>query len=84
MGLLSKPDLIAALSRLGELALERGDRVELLRLGDSAMVLVFDARESTKDVDVVVLSPEAARVRELAQIVATERNWPADWLNDAA
>ena len=84
MGLLSKPDLIAALSRLGELALERGDRVELLRLGDSAMVLVFDARESTKDVDVVVLSPEAERVRELAQIVATERNWPADWLNDAA
>jgi hypothetical protein len=49
------------------------------------MVLVYEARESTRDVDAIILAPrEASVVRELAQTIADERGWPDDWLNDGA
>ena len=49
------------------------------------MVLRFDARPSTRDVDAVILLPREARiVRDLARQVAEEHDWPADWLNDGA
>lgn len=49
------------------------------------MVLAFGARQSTRDVDVVILLPREARiVRELAAQVADEYGWAPDWLNDGA
>lgn len=49
------------------------------------MVLLYEARESTRDVDAIILAPrEVGIVRELAQTVADERGWPDDWLNDGA
>jgi Nucleotidyltransferase of unknown function (DUF6036) len=85
MATLRKDEVIAALTRLGELAQSKGEAVELLLLGGALMVLLFGVRENTKDIDVVILAPaESARVRQLAQLVADEKNWPHDWLNDAA
>jgi hypothetical protein len=81
---LNKAEVIAALTRVGEIALEGHQSVELLLLGGTLMVLVFEARESTRDVDVVVLHPETSKVREISNAVAQERDLPADWLNDAA
>jgi len=49
------------------------------------MVLGYDARQSTRDVDAFIVSPDEARlVRNLAKRVAAEREWPEDWLNDGA
>ena len=49
------------------------------------MVLQFNARQSTRDIDAVILQPREARlVRELARSVADEFNWTEDWLNDGA
>ena len=54
-------------------------------MGGAVMVLAFEARLSTHDVDVFIRSPQEARiVRELARRVASEREWNEDWLNDAA
>jgi hypothetical protein len=85
MATLDKQDILAALTRLGELAAARGEQLDLLLLGGGVMVIVFGTRDATRDLDVVVLSPpDAARVRELAAAVAEEEHWPSDWLNDAA
>jgi len=85
MAVLSKQDVIAALARVGDLAHARGETIELLLLGGSVMVLVFETRQSTRDVDVVILHPaETTQVRAIAETVAQERGWPADWLNDGA
>jgi nucleotidyltransferase DUF2204 len=84
MSLLSKQELIEALKHLGQLAQARGESIQLLLLGGGVMVLAFDARQSTRDVDAVILSPNAVLVRELASLVAKERGWSTDWLNDAA
>ncbi len=49
------------------------------------MVLAYNARLATHDVDVFILSPKEARIaRTLAQQVAQEFEWPDDWLNDGA
>ena len=73
-----------ALLRLGELAVARGEKIELVVIGGVAMMLGYDAREATKDVDAIILAPAAATVRRLVEIVATELAWPEDWLNDGA
>lgn len=85
MALFNKPDILSALNRLGQLAQAQGDTIELILVGGAAMVLGFEARQSTHDVDAAILHPrEARKVRQLANRVAVERDWPEDWLNDAA
>ena len=85
MGTFSREDIETGLKRLGELAQAKGLHVQLTLVGGAVMVLRFDARPSTRDVDVVILLPREARlVRELAKQVAEELNWAEDWLNDGA
>lgn len=85
MALLTRSDIENALRRLGELALQQDESIELLAVGGAAMVLGYDARMSTHDVDAVALQPELARLlRKLVQQIADELDWPSDWLNDGA
>ncbi|MDQ3332713.1 MAG: hypothetical protein M3552_19045 [Planctomycetota bacterium] len=49
------------------------------------MVLGFNARLSTRDVDALILAPsDIGRVRNWVKKVADEQGWPDDWLNDGA
>ena len=85
MTLLSQQDIIKALTRLGELAHINGHQIELLAVGGAVMVLAYNARLATHDIDVFILSPRKAQItRSLAQQVAQEFEWPNDWLNDGA
>ena len=85
MALLSRQDIITALERLGQLAAADGYTLRLVIIGGAAMVLGYDARESTQDIDALFLSPPEARViRAWATIIAREKGWPDNWLNDAA
>ncbi len=85
MALLNKAEIIQALKRLGELALLNDDPIELVAVGGAVMVLAYNVRPMTHDVDVMILAPPAARnVRRLAEQVAEELSWPDDWLNDGA
>jgi hypothetical protein len=85
MATITRQEIVEAFERLGQLAEERGLKIELALVGDALMVLVFGSRDSTRDIDAVILAPnEAHIVRELAQTVADERGWPDDWLNDGA
>lgn len=81
MKVLSKNAIIDALELLS--AELEDDEVlhELVIAGGAALVLLYGARDSTKDVD-VVLADRA--VREAAQQVATRLDLPEDWLNDGA
>jgi hypothetical protein len=81
---LSADDIRAAFTELGKLAALRGESVELLLVGGSAMVLGYQARDTTFDVDAVWDSSASALVRTLAAEVAARKDWPTDWLNDGA
>ena len=85
MAIFTRDEIEAGLKRLGELAQAKGLHIELTLIGGAVMVLRFDARPSTRDVDAVILSPrEAKLVRDMARQVAEEYDWPEDWLNDGA
>jgi hypothetical protein len=60
-------------------------RVDLIIVGGAAMVLLFSARDSTRDVDGFQLDVAAKpRLAEAAAQVALALELPGDWLNDAA
>lgn len=79
---LTREDIIAGWSRLGELADAAGSSVELLVIGGAVMAVHFRSRDTTADVD-GAFEP-AAETRKWAAIVAAEKGWPEDWLNDGA
>jgi len=81
---LTARDIRAAFAELARKLANDGYDAEILIGGGAALVLLFDARESTKDVDAVFLTPEGAIVRHAARAVADSLNLPADWLNDGA
>lgn len=54
--------------------------VELCIYGGSAMLLAYDSRKVTKDVDAVIKPSKAGKL--LAAKVAAELGLPEDWLND--
>jgi hypothetical protein len=83
MATLNKDNIQNALSRLGELATQTHQTIELVIAGGALMVLGYQARLATKDVDALILSPPAAIVRKWVKQVALEQNLPEDWLNDA-
>lgn len=84
MALITQREIVEAFERLGQLAEAQGEKIRLVLAGGALMVLAYDARQSTRDVDAVILAPSEARmVRGFAEVVAGERGWPKDWLNDA-
>ncbi|CAN5841364.1 hypothetical protein BH10CHL1_BH10CHL1_13850 [soil metagenome] len=85
MALLTKEEITNALQRLGALAQQQGQEIELLVVGGAAMVLAYNARLATHDVDgIVLLSTQTQLVHRLAHQIAQEMEWPNDWLNDGA
>jgi len=77
---MSREEILAALAALDRALAGRGVVGEVCLFGGAVMVLAFNARLATKDVD-AVFQP-AAVIRELAARVGAAANLPADWLND--
>lgn len=69
-----------ALTRLGELAQDQGLTLEVSLYGGALMMLAYDARAVTKDVDAIV-HPSAVGRKLVAQ-VGQEMGLPENWLND--
>ncbi|MHB1664281.1 MAG: DUF6036 family nucleotidyltransferase [bacterium] len=65
------------LSREAERA---GKKIDIAVYGGSAIVLAFDYRTSTKDVDAIM--SDQVFVKEAAKKVATELDLPENWIND--
>jgi len=77
---LTREQILAALGALDQMLAERGVIGEVCLFGGAVMVLAFNARLATKDVD--ALFQPAVLVRELAARVAAGTGLPTDWLND--
>lgn len=76
---LSRAVIVRALSRLGELCTEKNSRVEIAIYGGRVMMLAYDCRETTKDIDAIFHPPEV--VEPLIRQVAREQKLPEDWMS---
>src|SRR5215212_9379385 len=81
---LSADDIRRAFAVLADELERRGQHAEIVVVGGAALVLLFRARESTKDIDAYFVKPEASAVRAAAEAVADRLGLPGDWLNDGA
>lgn len=70
-----------AFHALGVLCHNEGKVVEISVYGGSALMLTYDWRVATRDVD-AVFEADRDTVRRLAAVLARERGWEPDWLND--
>ncbi len=77
---LTREAIVAAFAALSDELGKRGVTGEICLFGGTAMVLAFNARLSTKDVD--ALFQPTAIIRELARQIAEAHDLSADWLND--
>lgn len=73
--------LETAFADLGARAWALGRTIEIAVYGGSALVLSFDWRQATRDVD-AVFEADREIVRRLVAEIAAERDWPQNWLND--
>src|SRR5712691_2308138 len=80
--MLTRAALQQAFMELGALARAEGKVIDLAVYGGSALMLASNFRETTRDVDGVVGVDQCLSDR-LAAMIAANRGWPADWLNDA-
>lgn len=78
--ILTKETILAALRRLDELLREQGVIGEICIFGGAAMVLAFDARDSTRDVDAVFVPKD--KVLDCARQVSKEFDIDEDWMNN--
>ena len=81
---LSANDINNAFAALSADLAGRDERAQIAITGGAALVLLFNARETTKDVDAFFIQPDPPRIREAAARVARDLELPEDWLNDGA
>jgi hypothetical protein len=78
----SKIELERMLSLLNEQLQKNGVTGEVCIVGGAAMILAFGSRESTRDIDALVMAP--ASVRTAVAQVAETNGFSPNWLNDGA
>ncbi len=70
-----------AFQTLNQFLKEKGIKGEIGVVGGAAMVLAFNARAATKDVDAIFHPSQ--EIRLISKRVAAKLKLPEDWLNDA-
>lgn len=78
---LTRDEILRALNHLSGKLPATGKPREIIVMGGAAIVLLYRARESTKDVDALLGDRS---IREAARQVAVDLGLPEDWLNDGA
>ena len=77
---LTRDQILAALQALSDELGKQSVTGEVCLFGGTVMVLAFNARLTTKDVD--ALFQPTQTIRDLARRIAAEQHLPANWLND--
>ena len=79
--LFDRATLELAFGRLGALAATEGKVLEISIYGGAALLLTFDQRAATRDVD-AVFDKDRDFVRRASARVAEEFGWSGQWIND--
>jgi len=78
---MNRKQIIKALKTLSRNLEKKGIRGDIYLLGGAALIIAYNAKKETKDVDAVFLPK--SEIRKAAEEVANVLNLKKDWLNDA-
>ena len=81
-GQLTRGSIVAALQELSDRMGEKGQHGEILIIGGAAMILAYQNREGTKDIDAII-DPKTT-INKITKEMADYHGLPEGWLNDAA
>lgn len=81
--MLNRDTCLTALKYLGEAAKKRGIKLEIAIYGGAAMILRFDVRERTNDIDVKVRGMTPAELFPLSLDIGEELGLEPGWINTA-
>ena len=79
--LLSRDDILRGLGRLNTLAKAADVIVDIAVYDGAALVIAYNARVMTRDVDAVIHG-NVTFIKQACRIIAEEEGWPDGWLND--
>jgi len=79
---LSKEDIKKYLRQLNAMLKDENKHGEIVLVGGAALALVFNARNSTRDIDAWFGPKE--EMRHMISAIAKNNDLPQDWLNDGA
>ena len=79
--ILSREDILHGLKLLDQKAKQDGIAIDMSIYGGAALILAFDLKRATRDVDVSVTG-NLSYVRQAAAEIARTQGWPESWLND--
>jgi len=77
---LSKNEILSYFEEINKRLAANNQHGEIVLTGGAALTLVFNARDSTHDID-AIFRP-VSDMREIIRNMAIEHNLPMDWLND--
>ncbi|WP_375413368.1 hypothetical protein [uncultured Bradyrhizobium sp.] len=76
--------LLDAFDRIGYAAIDAGTKLQIAVYGGSALMLASNFRFATGAVDIAEIGDRwPAWLSRVVAAIAREKNWNADWLNDA-
>jgi hypothetical protein len=76
--------LLDAFDRIGYAAVEAGTKLQIAVYGGSALMLASNFRFATEDVDIADIGSEwPAWLTNVVAVIARDKGWAAEWLNDA-
>jgi len=70
-------------NEIGKRFAARGQVAEIAVFGGSALILMFDFRESTRDIDYVQIKGGMREMATIAEDIAHREGLPQGWFNDA-
>ena len=80
MSALNRQCILDALQERSRRLAEHRTQAELCLFGGAAMILAFQSRQTTKDIDAIFVP--SSTVRQLAEEIGRERGYEAGWFND--
>jgi hypothetical protein len=81
---LDREALLDAFDRIGHAAIAAGTKLQIAVYGGSALMLASNFRFATEDVDIADIGQAWPDwLTSIAEVIAREKGWTEDWLNDA-
>jgi hypothetical protein len=80
MGELNRERILEALAEMDRRLAAKGMRAEVCLFGGAVMILAFQSRQTTKDIDAIFAPTN--EIRELARQIGEEKGYDSAWFND--